>query len=182
MNSTFLKKFNLIFHGLYQLSYSKYGFFLETNERSLQNLFFLLRDCEALLFKLLVDIFVVDYPGNNKRFCLIYSLLSLKYNTRLHVKLYVDEFSAVPSCTNIFKVGSWMEREVWDMSGIFFENHPDLRRILTDYGFEGYPLRKDFPLSGYKEVRYDDSQKRVISEHVEMAQEYRVFHFKSSWE
>jgi NADH:ubiquinone oxidoreductase subunit C len=98
------------------------------------------------------------------------------------VKISIDELTPVNSITNIYKSSCWMEREVWDMNGIFFENHPDLRRILTDYGFEGYPLRKDFPLSGYTEVRYDDSQKRVVSESLEMSQEYRVFNFNSSWE
>jgi len=182
MNLAFIKNFNLIFNGLYILKYNNLGFLLEVNETSLQSLLLILRDCETLLFKFLVDILVIDYPGNSKRFCLVYCLLSLKYNIRLYVKINVDEFTSIPSCTNIFKVGCWMEREIWDMAGIFFESHPDLRRILTDYGFEGYPLRKDFPLSGYKEVRYDDSQKRVISEPIEMAQEYRVFNFKSSWE
>jgi len=182
MSLTFIKNFNSIFNGLYLLKYNKYGFFLETNANLLQNLLFILRDNEAYMFKLLIDILVVDYPGNNKRFCLVYCLLSLKYNVRVNVKLHLNEFDVVPSCTNIYKSASWMEREAWDMSGIFFDSHPDLRRILTDYGFEGYPLRKDFPLSGYKEVRYDDSQKRVISEYIEMAQEYRVFNFKSSWE
>jgi len=179
---TFKNNFNLNFNGLYLLKHNKFGFFLETNENSLHNLLFILRDSENCLFKLLIDILVIDYPGNNKRFCLIYCLLSLKYNVRLNVKLYLNEFTSVSSCANIYKSACWLEREVWDMSGLFFEKHPDLRRILTDYGFEGFPLRKDFPLSGYKEVRYDDSQKRVISENIEMAQEYRVFNFKSSWE
>jgi NADH:ubiquinone oxidoreductase subunit C len=131
---------------------------------------------------MLIDILVVDYPGKEKRFSLIYCLLSLKYNVRIKVKISVDELTPVNSISNIYKSSCWMEREVWDMNGIFFENHPDLRRILTDYGFEGYPLRKDFPLSGYTEVRYDDSQKRVLSESLEMSQEYRVFNFNSSWE
>jgi NADH/F420H2 dehydrogenase subunit C len=131
---------------------------------------------------MLVDILVVDYPGREKRFSLVYCLLSLKYNVRIKVKISIDELTSVNSITNIYKSSCWMEREVWDMNGIFFENHPDLRRILTDYGFEGYPLRKDFPLSGYTEVRYDDSQKRVVSESLEMSQEYRVFNFNSSWE
>ena len=98
------------------------------------------------------------------------------------VKIIFCFYFFVNSIANIYKSSCWMEREVWDMDGIFFENHPDLRRILTDYGFEGYPLRKDFPLSGYTEVRYDDSQKRVVSESLEMSQEYRVFNFNSSWE
>jgi NADH-quinone oxidoreductase subunit C len=100
----------------------------------------------------------------------------------MNVKIQISELTSIPSITGIFKSACWMEREVWDMNGIFFENHPDLRRLLTDYGFEGHPLRKDFPISGYVELRYDDSQKRVIYESIEMSQEYRIFNFKSSWE
>jgi len=131
---------------------------------------------------MLIDIFAVDFPGKKERFQLFYYLLSVKYNIRIKLKTELDELTLISSISNIYKSACWMEREVWDMNGIFFEDHPDLRRILTDYGFEGHPLRKDFPLSGYTEVRYDDSQKRVVSELVEMTQEYRVFNFQSSWE
>lgn len=144
--------------------------------------FHFLKDHENFMFKTLIDVFVVDFPGKINRFCLFYCVLSLKYNVRMKVQIELNELGLVPSITNVYKSSCWMEREVWDMNGIFFENHPDLRRILTDYGFEGYPLRKDFPLSGYIEVRYDDSQKRVVTEQIEMAQEYRVFSFQSSWE
>nr|YP_009476746.1 NADH dehydrogenase subunit 9 [Cryptomonas curvata]AVM81239.1 NADH dehydrogenase subunit 9 [Cryptomonas curvata] len=183
MNSKFKTNFNNFFKR-YETSIivEKNDFLLETNLHNLRNVLFFLRDHEGCLFKTLIDIFAVDYPEKSQRFSLIYCLLSIKYNVRIRVKILVDELTSVPSITDIYKSACWMEREVWDMNGIFFENHPDLRRILTDYGFEGYPLRKDFPLSGYTEVRYDDSQKRVISESVEMTQEYRVFNFKSSWE
>ena len=183
MSHKFETTFNSFFKN-YQSSITleKNDFVLETNIDHLQNILFFLKDHEGCLFKTLIDILVIDYPERDKRFSLIYCLLSIKYNVRIRVKVLLDELTSVPSITNIYKSACWMEREVWDMNGIFFDNHPDLRRILTDYGFEGYPLRKDFPLSGYIEVRYDDSQKRVISESIEMSQEYRVFSFKSSWE
>jgi NADH-quinone oxidoreductase subunit C len=183
MNNNFINNFNQIFknHKTFLLS-NKNDLILETTVGNLEKTLFFLRDHEACLFKMLIDILVVDYPGKEKRFSLIYCLLSLKYNVRIKVKISIDELTSVNSIANIYKSSCWMEREVWDMNGVFFENHPDLRRILTDYGFEGYPLRKDFPLSGYTEVRYDDSQKRVVSENLEMSQEYRVFNFNSSWE
>jgi len=155
---------------------------IDVEKTSLTDILFFLRDYEGCLFKMLIDITVVDYPDHERRFNLVYCLLSLKYNTRLRVTTSVTDLNAVPSITGIHKSAGWLEREVWDMYGIYFESHPDLRRILTDYGFEGHPLRKDFPLSGYVEVRYDDSQKRVVCEPIEMTQEYRVFNFKSSWE
>jgi NADH/F420H2 dehydrogenase subunit C len=185
MNNNFLSSINQIFEGhssSLRLHFDKNEMILETELDMLEKTLFFLRDHEGCLFKILIDILVVDHPSRKKRFSLIYCLLSTKYNARVRVKVYIDELTFVNSITNIYKSSCWMEREVWDMNGIFFENHPDLRRILTDYGFEGYPLRKDFPLSGYTEVRYDDSQKRVISENLEMSQEYRVFNFKSSWE
>jgi NADH/F420H2 dehydrogenase subunit C len=183
MHNNFINNFNQIFKNHRTLLINdKNGFIIETTVDNLEKTLFFLKDHEGCLFKILVDILVVDYPGREKRFSLVYCLLSLKYNVRIKVKISIDELTSVNSITNIYKSSCWMEREVWDMNGIFFENHPDLRRILTDYGFEGYPLRKDFPLSGYTEVRYDDSQKRVVSESLEMSQEYRVFNFNSSWE
>jgi len=185
MDNSFIFYISKIFenHSAPVFLYSnKNDLMLETKSDKLEEVLFFLRDHEGCLFKMLIDILVIDYPGKEKRFSLIYCLLSLKYNIRIKVKISVDELTSISSITNIYKSSSWMEREVWDMHGVFFENHPDLRRILTDYGFEGYPLRKDFPLSGYTEVRYDDSQKRVISENLEMSQEYRIFNFKSSWE
>jgi len=111
----------------------------------------------------------------------VYDLLSLTYNSRLRVKVLVNEITFVPSCVSIFINANWWEREVWDLYGIYFENHPDLRRILTDYGFEGHPMRRDFPLSGYVELRYSESKKRVIVEPVELTQEFRSFTFETPW-
>jgi len=133
-------------------------------------------------YEMLLDITAVDYPEREKRFEVVYILLSVKYNSRLIVKLSIDEVTPVPTVENIYPSASWYERETWDMFGIFFQENKDLRRILTDYGFEGYPLRKDFPLSGYVEVRYDDAQRRVVVEPLEMTQEFRLFDFSSPWE
>jgi NADH-quinone oxidoreductase subunit C len=140
-----------------------------------------LRDHSQARFRSMVDICGVDYPERNERFEVVYLLLSTKYNARIRVKVCVDEYTPVPSVTYIFRAAGWFEREVWDMYGVYFEGHPDLRRILTDYGFEGHPLRKDFPLTGYTEVRYDDSEKRVVSEAVEVSQEFRAFQYSSPW-
>ena len=133
-------------------------------------------------FKMLVDVTAVDYPARICRFEVVYNLLSITYNSRIKVKTCLDEVCFLSSITNLYSSASWWEREVWDMFGIFFSNHPDLRRILTDYGFSQHPLRKDFPLSGFYEVRYDDSEKRVIIEPIEMTQEFRFFDFASPWE
>lgn len=133
-------------------------------------------------FTNIVDITAVDVPSRPYRFELVYILLSLRYNSRIRVKTYTDELSPIDSITSIFEGANWYEREVWDMFGIFFSNHPDLRRILTDYGFEGHPLRKDFPLSGYIEVRYDEEKKRVVAEPLELAQEFRKFELSAPWE
>lgn len=141
-----------------------------------------LKDHENCLYKLLIDIVVTDTPENVNRFLVIYSLCSVKYKNRVKVITQIDEVTPIKSITNIYKAANWMEREIWDMYGIFFDSHPDLRRILTDYGFEGYPLRKDFPLSGFKELRYSESQKRVIFESIELSQEFRVYTFNSPWE
>ena len=132
--------------------------------------------------KQLIDVTAVDFPSRKKRFSVVYQILSVHYNSRIRLKTHVDEITPVSSITDVFSSAGWWERECWDMFGIFFSNHPDLRRILTDYGFQGHPLRKDFPLSGYVEVRYDDSEKRVITESVEMTQEFRYFDFASPWE
>ncbi|VEN55215.1 unnamed protein product [Callosobruchus maculatus] len=120
------------------------------------------------------------FPGN--RFEVIYNILSLRFNARIRVKTYTDELTPIESCNDIYKAANWYEREIWDMYGVFFSNHPDLRRILTDYGFEGHPFRKDFPLSGYVEVRYDDEKKRVVVEPLELAQEFRRFELSAPWE
>ena len=155
---------------------------IEVDISNLKAAILFLKDHESCLFKVLIDMFVVDYQNKENRFEIVYHLLSTKYNTRIKLKTFVNEFTPVPSIVDIYQAANWAEREVWDMHGVYIEQHPDLRRILTDYGFEGYPLRKDFPLSGYTEVRYDESQKRVIYEPVELTQEFRVFHFNSPWE
>jgi len=141
-----------------------------------------LRDDPNCRFKQLMDICGVDYPEREQRFEVVYNLLSLKHNQRVRVKLSTDEDTPVPSVTGIFSSAGWFEREVWDMYGVAFSDHPDLRRILTDYGFEGFPLRKDFPLTGFVELRYDDEQKRVVYEPVKLTQDFRNFDFLSPWE
>ena len=141
-----------------------------------------LRDNPQCLFKQLVDLCGVDYPERAERFDVVYNLLSLRQNQRVRVKLHTDEASPVPSVTRVFSSAGWYERETWDMFGVYFSDHPDLRRLLTDYGFEGHPLRKDFPLTGYVEVRYDEEQKRVVYEPVKLNQNYRNFDFTSPWE
>ena len=133
-------------------------------------------------FRQLTDITAVDYPRKEKRFKLVYLLLSHENNHRLIINSNIKEKTTVPSITKIFPSANWMEREVFDMYGITFKDHPDLRRILTDYGFEGHPLRKDFPLTGYKEVRYSEDQKKVIYESVKLEQNYRNFDFESPWQ
>jgi len=141
-----------------------------------------LRDDQNCQFKMLVDITAVDWPDEPERFEVVYNLLSLKYNLRVRVTVTTDEATPIPSATSVFSCADWLEREVWDLFGVFFTGHPDLRRILTDYGFEGHPLRKDFPMTGYVEVRYDEEQKRVVYEPVQLVQEYRYFDFQSPWE
>jgi NADH-quinone oxidoreductase subunit C len=141
-----------------------------------------LRDDSQCMFKELVDLCGVDYPSREKRFEVVYNLLSLKHNQRIRVKVAVAEGETVPSATGLYSAAGWFEREAWDLYGIYFADHPDLRRLLTDYGFEGHPLRKDFPLTGFVEARYDDEQKRVIYEPVKLTQEFRRFDFLSPWE
>lgn len=141
-----------------------------------------LKENHRTQFHSFVDITAVDIPSRQYRFEVVYNLLSLKYNQRIRVKTYTDELSAIDSATSVFHGANWYEREVWDMYGIFFSDHPDLRRILTDYGFSGHPQRKDFPLTGLVEVRYDDEVKRVVCEPVELAQEFRKFDLGNPWE
>ena len=141
-----------------------------------------LRDDANCQFKQLMDLCGVDYPEKHKRFCIVYNLLSLSHNTRIRVKVWTDEDTPLDSATSLFSAAGWWEREAWDLFGIYFSGHSDLRRILTDYGFEGHPLRKDFPLTGYVELRYDDELKRVVYEPVKMTQEFRTFDFLSPWE
>jgi NADH-quinone oxidoreductase subunit C len=141
-----------------------------------------LRDDPNCQFKLLVDLCGVDYPEREERFEVVYHLLSPRQNHRIRVKVSTDETTPVPSVTGVFSSAMWYEREAWDLFGIYFSDHPDLRRLLTDYGFEGHPLRKDFPQTGYVEVRYDDEQKRVIYEPVSLREDWRSFDFLSPWE
>ena len=141
-----------------------------------------LRDDPALRFVSFIDLCGADYPGREKRFDVVYHLLSPQHNRRIRVKVQADEVTPVPSIIEVFPCANWFEREAYDLYGILFSGHPDLRRILTDYGFEGHPLRKDFPLTGFVEVRYDDEQKRVVNEPVKLQQEFRNFDFLSPWE
>lgn len=141
-----------------------------------------LRDHSETQFKCLIDLTAVDYPNKDLRFRVVYHLLSVEYATRIRVSTDISETQPLSSVTSLFSSAGWWEREVWDMFGVFFQGHPDLRRILTDYGFQGHPLRKDFPLTGYSEVRYCDAEKRVITEPVELAQEFRYFEYGSPWE
>ena len=141
-----------------------------------------LRDDSNGMFKVLVDVTAVDYPEREERFDVVYNLLSLRHNLRIRVKVQAGESVSLPSVTGIYSSASWLEREVWDMYGIYFSGHPDLRRILTDYGFEGHPQRKDFPLTGHVELRYDEEQKRVVYEPVKLTQAFRNFDYLSPWE
>ena len=142
----------------------------------------LLRDDEKCQFEVLIDLAGVDYPEREKRFDVVYHLLSLRLNQRIRVKVQADDVTPVPSAIEVHPSANWYEREDFDRYGIRFSGHPDLRRLLTDYGFQGYPLRKDFPLTGYVEVRYDDEQKRVVYEPVKLTQDFRQFDFESPWE
>jgi NADH-quinone oxidoreductase subunit C len=142
----------------------------------------MLRDDPRFAFYCFTDICGVDYPAREKRFDVVYHLMSPKYVRRIRVKVQADESTPVPSVVDVFPAANWFEREAYDLYGILFSGHPDLRRLLTDYGFEGHPLRKDFPLTGFVEVRYDDEQKRVVYEPVRLNQEFRNFDFLSPWE
>jgi len=141
-----------------------------------------LRDHTNTRFRSIMNLSGVDYPNRELRFEVVYNLLSVTFAGRIRVKVCSDEASPVPSVVDVYSAANYFEREAWDMFGIYFSNHPDLRRILTDYGFEGFPLRKDFPLSGYTEVRYDEAQKRVVCEPIEVSQEFRNYNFESPWQ
>ncbi len=155
---------------------------VETDPEHLIKLLKYLRDDANCQFKQLIDLCGADYPEREDRFEVVYHLLSLKQNQRIRVRVRVAEGALVPSATGVFSAAGWYEREVWDMFGVMFSDHPDLRRMLSDYGFEGHPLRKDFPLTGYVEVRYSDELKRVVYEPVKLTQEFRSFDFMSPWE
>ncbi len=141
-----------------------------------------LRDNPDCLFVSFIDICGADYPGRERRFDVVYHLLSPRYNARIRIKVEADETTPVPSAIGVFPAANWYEREVYDLYGVLFSGHPDLRRILTDYGFDGHPLRKDFPVTGFVEVRYDEEQRRVVYEPVKLQQEFRNFDFLSPWE
>ena len=169
--------------GLIAGSEIRYGeLTLTTDAARLIDLITLLRDDVQCEFVSFIDLCGVDYPRRANRFDVVYHLLSPRQNLRVRIKLETDEATPVPSIIEIFPGAGWFEREAWDMYGILFSGHPDLRRILTDYGFEGHPLRKDFPVTGFVEVRYDDIAKRVVYEPVELKQEFRNFDFLSPWE
>ena len=155
---------------------------IEVEIEEINQIILFLKTNEKCKFRQLIDITAVDYPKNEKRFKLVYLLLSHENNLRLIVNSNISEKTIVPSIIKIFPSANWMEREVFDMYGIKFKDHPDLRRILTDYGFEGHPLRKDFPLTGHTEVRYSEENKKVISEPVKLEQNYRNFDYESPWE
>jgi NADH-quinone oxidoreductase subunit C len=155
---------------------------LVSTRAGLVRLMTFLRDDSNSLFKVLIDICGVDYPERIERFDIVYNLLSMRFNQRVRIKVRATEDDLVPSIVGVFSSANWYEREVWDLYGVMFSDHPDLRRILTDYGFEGHPMRKDFPLTGHVEVRYDEAQKRVVYEPVKLTQAFRSFDFMSPWE
>ena len=156
--------------------------YITVDSEDIVDVILFLKNNEKTKFRQLIDITAVDYPQNEKRFKLVYLFLSHEYNSRLILECNINEDEIVSTITNIYPAANWMEREVFDMYGVKFKNHPDLRRILTDYGFEGYPLRKDFPLTGHNEVRYSEDNKKVIYEPVKLEQNYRNFDYDSPWE
>ena len=155
--------------------------YIDTDKDDFVDVILFLKSNENTKFRQLIDITVIDYPEKNQRFELVYLLLSHEFNQRIILKYSINENEVISSLTNIFPAANWMEREVFDMYGVSFKDHPDLRRILTDYGFEGHPLRKDFPLTGHTEVRYSEDQKKVINEPVKLEQNYRNFDYESPW-
>ena len=163
-------------------SFIKYDqIYVNVNSSDIIEVITFLKTNNKTKFKQLIDITAVDYPENSKRFKLVYLLLSHEYNLRIILDSFINENEIVPTLTSLFPSANWMEREVFDMYGVKFKNHPDLRRILTDYGFEGHPLRKDFPITGHNEVRYDEETKKVIYEPVKLEQNYRNFDYESPW-
>lgn len=165
-----------------EISFNDDSVVMTVEASDIVNILTFLRDDARCQYKSMIDLTAVDYPEREKRFEIIYNLLSIRYNTRIVVKVLAAEDEVVPTAVPIYSAANWFEREVWDMYGVFFSDHPDLRRILTDYGFAGHPQRKDFPLTGYVEVRYDEEKKRVVYEPVKLDQEYRTFDFSSPWQ
>ena len=156
--------------------------YIEIDKEDFTEVILFLKTNKDSKFRQLIDITAVDYPENNQRFKLVYLFLSHEFNQRIILSYFINENEVTSSLTSVFPAANWMEREVFDMYGVNFKDHPDLRRILTDYGFEGHPLRKDFPLTGHSEVRYSEEQKKVISEPVKLEQNYRNFDYESPWE
>ena len=156
--------------------------YLNIDTQDLIDVTLFIKSNEKTKFRQLIDITVVDYPENSQRFKVVYLFLSHEFNQRIILSYLINENEVIPSLTSVFPAANWMEREVFDMYGVKFKDHPDLRRILTDYGFEGHPLRKDFPLTGHTEVRYSEEQKKVIQEPVKLEQNYRNFDYESPWE
>ena len=156
--------------------------YIDTDKDDFVDVILFIKTNQDTKFRQLTDITVIDYPEKNQRFELVYLLLSHEFNQRIILKYSINENEVISSLTNIFPAANWMEREVFDMYGVSFKDHPDLRRILTDYGFEGHPLRKDFPLTGHKEVRYNEDEKKVVYENVKLEQNYRNFDYESPWE
>lgn len=155
---------------------------ISVSPKNLNKVLFFFKNNNKSQFKQLIDICAIDFLGkDSKRFTLVYNLLSPHWNSRIFIRTSLNDLDSIKSATNVFKSADWLEREVWDTFGIFFEKHPDLRRILTDYGFEGFPFRKDFPQTGFIEVRYDSQKKHVLYEPVEFAQEYRFFNYNNPW-
>lgn len=183
MNSSFVQSLvGMLPNWIIRYSFLDSELTLKVAPDNLSKIVLFLKDHTGTQTKVLIDVTAVDYPGRERRFEVVYIFLSIQQNFRLRVKTEVDGLSPVDSIVNIFPAADWFERETWDMFGIFFSNHPDLRRILTDYGFDGHPLRKDFPLSGFLEYRYNDAKKRVICEPLQLTQELRFFDFTTPWE
>jgi NADH/F420H2 dehydrogenase subunit C len=179
-NNISLKKINLLVPIIIELK-SNFEIIIVVSEKNLLFSLNCLKNHINFQYNLLSCISGVDYFENKYRFAVVYDLLSLNFNSRIRVKVFVDELTSVNSVIPIFKNANWWEREVWDMYGIYFKNHIDLRRILTDYGFEGYPMRKEFPLSGFIELSYNNNKKRIVLEQIELAQEFRSFVFEIPW-
>lgn len=155
--------------------------YIEIDKEDIIDVTLFLKTNQETKFRQLIDVTVVDYPENAQRFKMVYLFLSHEFNQRIILTYLINENEVIPSLTSIFPAANWMEREVFDMYGVSFKDHPDLRRILTDYGFEGFPMRKDFPLSGFVEVRYDQTKKRVVLEPLEFSQEFRTFVYETPW-
>lgn len=164
-----------------KISLEKDELIIYINIKNLRDIFFFLKKYSLIRFSILIDITAVDYLSKKKRLEINYFLLSIFLNLRLRLKLYVNEIISVPSITSIYSSANWFERETWDMYGVFFFKHPDLRRLLTDYGFEGFPFRKDFPQSGYFQVQYNNIKKHIIYKPLNISQEYRFFNFVNPW-